>query len=352
MTRVGGWVARGAAGFAGLALWLDVARAFAGRGRPAEWWLSFYGAPWAAAAWTLAAAALLTAFSLWPTAPEWRRRATLSVLAVGAAVAVWDGVSFYRVLASGTVRSSWPVPLSVFVAVGLLLLFRSVHRGVPAALEGRTARVAYVSGFAGTAIVLAVGQMVCFGATDYRRDADAVVVLGARVYADGTPSLALADRVRTASRLMLEKRAPLLIVSGGPGDGGAHETDAMRTLAIEMGVPASAIVVDRDGIDTDHTADDTARILHQRLPASDARPTVLAVSHGYHLPRVKLALEGAGLTAYTVPAKETRTLVRLPLYMAREVIAFWAYTLRTTLPRVTEVRPPPESRGPRRSGSS
>ena len=119
MTRVGGWVARGAAGFAGLALWLDVARAFAGRGRPAEWWLSFYGAPWAAAAWTLAAAALLTAFSLWPTAPEWRRRATLSVLAVGAAVAVWDGVSFYRVLASGTVRSSWPVPLSVFVAVGL-----------------------------------------------------------------------------------------------------------------------------------------------------------------------------------------------------------------------------------------
>ncbi len=335
MKYVAGWVARGAAGFAGTALGLDVLRTLAGRGRPAEWWLGFRGMPWVAAAWTLVTAVLLVAFALRPHARPWRRQATQLTLGIGAIVAALDSVSFYRVLQSGDVRASSPWPLSLFVALGFVLLLRCVARDVcgDAALDTRRAKLSAAGGFAGTAAAMAFGQMLCFGTTDYRRPADAVVVLGARVYADGTPSLALADRVRTASRLVLEGRAPILIVSGGPGDGHAHETDAMRALALRLGVPAGAIVVDRDGIDTDHTADNTARILRGMALDHAGRPRVLAVSHGYHLPRVKLALEGAGLTAYTVPARETRTLVRLPYYMARESIAFWAYTLRTTLPR-------------------
>lgn len=333
VTATRGWIARGAAGFVGLALGLDVARALVARGRPAEWWLSFRGSPLAAAVWTLAAALLLSAWALRPDASPTRRRATLGILAVGMLMAALDTGSFYRVLADGQVSTPIPLPLSLFLACGFGLLFRAVRRGVQPRTERRWLDLAM--GFGGTAALLALGQMICFGTTDYRRQADAVVVLGARVYADGTPSLALADRVRTASQLQLEGRAPLLIVSGGPGDGDAHETDAMRAQAIRLGVPATAIVVDRGGIDTNHTADHVARILHQRLPHSSRRPRVLAVSHGYHLPRVKLALEGAGLTAYTVPAKETRKLVRLPIYMAREVIAFWAYALRTTLPRAS-----------------
>jgi uncharacterized SAM-binding protein YcdF (DUF218 family) len=58
---------------------------------------------------------------------------------------------------------------------------------------------------------------------------------------------------------------------------------------------------------------------------------VLVVSHAYHLPRVKLAYQQAGLNVYTVPAHETRTLARLPYFMLREIAGLTVYYLRSTV---------------------
>jgi uncharacterized SAM-binding protein YcdF (DUF218 family) len=55
---------------------------------------------------------------------------------------------------------------------------------------------------------------------------------------------------------------------------------------------------------------------------------VLAVSHFYHLPRVKLSYQRAGREVYTVPAKETYLLRQMPYNMAREVAALWVYYLQ------------------------
>jgi hypothetical protein len=55
---------------------------------------------------------------------------------------------------------------------------------------------------------------------------------------------------------------------------------------------------------------------------------LLAVSHGYHLPRIKAAYRRSGVEVYTVPARETRTLARKPVLIAREVVATWAYFFR------------------------
>lgn len=52
---------------------------------------------------------------------------------------------------------------------------------------------------------------------------------------------------------------------------------------------------------------------------------MLAVSHAYHLPRVKLAYHRAGVEVFTVPAREERLLLRMPYFMAREVVALWVY---------------------------
>jgi uncharacterized SAM-binding protein YcdF (DUF218 family) len=150
------------------------------------------------------------------------------------------------------------------------------------------------------------------------------VVLGAGVDAQGRPSLALSDRVETACRLYHEGLAPLLIFSGGPGPAaGVHETDAMRDLALARGVPPHAIVLDRDGLTTDATVRNTEEIF-------DARrlKRVLVVSHNYHLPRVKLAYRRVGHEVYTVPAEQSRGLVRTPYYVAREVAALWVYWAR------------------------
>ena len=41
-----------------------------------------------------------------------------------------------------------------------------------------------------------------------------------------------------------------------------------------------------------------------------------------------MAFQRAGWKAYTVPARETRPLIGLPYYLAREVAAQWVYYLR------------------------
>ena len=88
------------------------------------------------------------------------------------------------------------IPLTVAVAGLLVLVLRSPRLSRP--------RLAMVTTLALLALGLPLAQAASFGRTDYRRPADAIVVFGARTYADGTPSDALADRVRTACALYHE----------------------------------------------------------------------------------------------------------------------------------------------------
>ena len=61
-------------------------------------------------------------------------------------------------------------------------------------------------------------------------------------------------------------------------------------------------------------------------------PRVLAVSHFYHLPRIKMTYQRQGWEVYTVPAAESYPLTEMPLFMLREVAALWAYYLRPLCP--------------------
>jgi Uncharacterized conserved protein len=165
--------------------------------------------------------------------------------------------------------------------------------------------------------------MACFGKTDYRRKADVAVVFGARVYASGKPSDALADRVRTGVQLYRDGLVPKLLFSGGPGDGAVHETEAMKNLAVRLGVPEQDILLDPEGVNTRATVRNT-EIMFAGLHVS----RVLVVSHFYHLPRIKMTYQRTGWDVYTVPARESYTLSQMPYFMAREVAALWVYYLR------------------------
>jgi len=163
-------------------------------------------------------------------------------------------------------------------------------------------------------------QTLCFGKTDYRRPSDVAVVFGARAYADGRPSDALADRVRTACELYNRGLVKKLIFSGGPGDGAFPDTEAMRRLALSLRVKDQDIVLDAEGLNTERTVRNSIGICND-LNAK----RVLAVSHFYHLPRIKMAYQKYGREVYTVPAKERYFLRQTPYSVAREVVAFWAY---------------------------
>jgi len=81
--------------------------------------------------------------------------------------------------------------------------------------------------------------------------ADAALVLGARVYEDGTPSPFLLERVQTGVELYKAGVVDRIIMSGdGQDSSGFGEPTVMRALAEGMGVPADAIVEDPLGVDT------------------------------------------------------------------------------------------------------
>jgi uncharacterized SAM-binding protein YcdF (DUF218 family) len=287
----------------------DLSRA--AQGLPAIWWL---GPGAVAGPLRLLLAGFAAAYAIRPQMRRPRMIASVAVVLVAAAIAGRDALSFFALLADG-LETGAPMPLSAVTFALLVALAASFALQKPHRRGGWLAAVVAPIALAG----FALGQMLTFGATRYARRADAVVVLGARVYADGTPSLAVADRVRTGCELVRAGHAPILVVSGGPGDGTIHETSAMKRLARSCGIDEDAIVVDRDGLSTWHTA--------RNFAARFDGARVLAVSHGYHLPRVKLAFERVGVEAYTVPARETRALRGLPWYVTREIAAFWVYYL-------------------------
>jgi uncharacterized SAM-binding protein YcdF (DUF218 family) len=307
---------RGSALFLGLfALLGAVAAGFGAGWDPNLLWIDLRPAPAAVASLVAAAAgAVLAAWALAPDAGTARRRATIAVAAVLALVAAANAV---RAATLPDVRLGAP-PASAFIA---LLLVAVAWRARKPVVEPR--RVAVTCAAAAVAAVYPAALMLSFGTTDYRRPADAIVVLGARTYADGRASWSLEDRVLTACELWREGRAPVLVMSGGPGDGGVHEADAMRRLALDAGVPDDAIVLDRDGVSTRATAANAATML-----LAEGRSTALVVSHAYHLPRAKVAFERRGVRAFTVPCTQRHAIPQMPWMVARELVAWWAYALR------------------------
>ena len=288
-----------------------------------EWWIDLRAFP-RGIGWTALALAsvFLVAFAIQPTLQTWRRRVTAVLVGLFAIAAAMNATQFYLLLAKGAIRSAWPLPLSLFIMGSLLFILRHVCRSCP----GNPRRLVLLRvglPLAACLVLFPLAQVVCFGKTDYRRPADAVIVLGARAYADGRPSDALADRVRTGSQLVREGLANKIIFSGGPGDGVIHETEVMRRMALELGVPAEAILLDPQGLSTRATIDN-ARVLFEREGIHDA----LGVSHFYHLPRLKLGAQRAGLNIRTVPARQSYFLRQTPAFVAREVVALWVYYLK------------------------
>ena len=268
---------------------------------------------------------MLVMYAVKPRAGALRRWVTVVCVVALAFVALGNCVTFYRLRALGAIDPAVPVPLSLATLLTMVMVLRSIRRtaGRHVRPERKWRLIATWAGAVAVAVAFSLAQMFFFGKTDYRRRADVAVVFGARVYADGRPSIPLADRVRTACGLYDQGLVSMLIFSGGPGDGEITEPEGMRRLAIRLGVPDEAIVLDPFGVNTDATVRHTGPLL-VRLGAR----RVLAVSHFYHVPRIKMAYQRRGIEVRTVPAKESYVLRAMPYYMAREVAAMWAYYLR------------------------
>jgi vancomycin permeability regulator SanA len=128
------------------------------------------------------------------------------------------------------------------------------------------------------------------------------IVFGAGLRRDGTPTLVLADRVTAAARLYHQGSVQSLFLSGSTRSRGYDEAEAMRTLAIELGVDPQDIVVDKQG----------TRTLETCLRARQAFGirSALLVTQRFHLPRALALCEAMGIEADGVQADLTRYSTR------------------------------------------
>ncbi|MGH7037480.1 MAG: YdcF family protein [Stellaceae bacterium] len=134
-----------------------------------------------------------------------------------------------------------------------------------------------------------------------------MVVLGCRLRADGTASLTLRRRVTRGIEVFRQGMAPVLVLSGG-GAGSVPESEVMRTLARDAGVPEAALLVEPRSRNTFENARETAQLLHAR-----GINAVILVSDRVHLPRATLLFRHAGLKvagrAAAAPPAPLRELV-------------------------------------------
>ena len=271
---------------------------------------------------TIVAATLLALAAGALQRPALRTLGTL-VLGAVATVAAIDVVRFYSALLAGTFETWMPVPASLVVVCTFLLLCWAAWRSAPPAPSAGRGRARFL----GVALLSATGvlgalplvRMVTFGASRYERSADCAVVFGARVWDDGSPSLALADRVDEGVRLYRAGKVKLLLMSGAIDERNHHsEPRVMMQRAVAAGVPPEAILLDEGGIDTASTVRSAGRLVR----AAGLRDA-LVVTHYYHEPRAKMLLDRQGVRAYTIPAHMSRHLGKEPWFLVREVLAWY-----------------------------
>lgn len=281
------------------------------------------GSPWLSelALLSLSAALLLVAFSR-SRAP---RAVGMALLGALVSLSLYDAWLVLRLRASGALSHAFPVPFSLCVASALsaLIALAVASSRAPVGIPTRRQHAASAALIAAAGFTSLLLYIHSYGLTDYRRPGDAILVLGAKVHRDGTPSEALAERVETGVSLYQQGLAPVLVMSGGVGREGHDEAVVMKAMAEKAGVPADAIWVDSLGNNTEASV----RNLRERLARRDAQ--VLAVSHYHHLPRIKLLSAMHGLRVVTVPADEGETRLRgTPLYVVKEAAALAYYYLR------------------------
>ncbi|HML69509.1 MAG TPA: YdcF family protein [Clostridia bacterium] len=143
-------------------------------------------------------------------------------------------------------------------------------------------------------------------------DADAILVLGARVWDDGQPSAILKDRLQKGVDLYEAGASDRLLMSGDHGQDDYDEVNAMKDYVVGQGVPSEVVFMDHAGFST-YESLYRARDIFQIK-------TIVIVSQQYHLYRALYIAERLGLNAYGVSC-DRRVYNPYLLFSVRETLA-------------------------------
>ena len=162
------------------------------------------------------------------------------------------------------------------------------------------------------AIILGTRGEIVDEASAASFDADAIVVLGASVMPDGTPSDILKSRLDQGIALYFAGAAPKIIVSGDNGTESYNECWAMKRYAISRGVPSEDVFCDHAGFSTYETM--------YRAHHVFGAERVVTATQTYHLYRAIFDAKGVGMEAVGV-SDDDRAYVSQHWYDLREIPA-------------------------------
>ncbi|HVI51946.1 MAG TPA: YdcF family protein [Candidatus Sulfotelmatobacter sp.] len=152
---------------------------------------------------------------------------------------------------------------------------------------------------------------------------DVLVVLGAKVEPDGSPSKALLRRIAHAAALYHAGAAPFLLLSGGQPRGAIAEAEIMRQAALALDVAEGALRVEPLSRNTLENAMFCKPIIQRH-----GWRKLLVVTDGYHLPRALYTFRRLGLTAKGSAAPPPRLSPGLLAAHGREAAALLVYIWR------------------------
>lgn len=130
------------------------------------------------------------------------------------------------------------------------------------------------------------------GAQWKQLDFDAIIVLGAQVKEDGTPSVQLDWRLNAALEAWQQKNVLVVTCGAQGGDEPAPEAAVMRDILTERGIPADQILTDETSYNTRQNISNAADL----LSGTDVSK-VLIVTSDYHLPRAMALAKDQGFDA-------------------------------------------------------
>lgn len=142
----------------------------------------------------------------------------------------------------------------------------------------------------------------------------AVIIFGAGLRRDGTPTAVLRDRVQTGASLYFSGKVEKLLMSGDNSTEYYNEPEAMRRYALELGIPDEDIVLDYAGTRTYDSC--------YRAKVIFGVENALLVTQKFHLPRALFLCNALGIDATGVEANNLNyRKISLLIWNFREQLA-------------------------------
>ena len=178
----------------------------------------------------------------------------------------------------------------------------------------------------GALVGLTLFTAVCVSA-GWRHEAspsDCIIVLGARVWEDGSPSSTVIYRCESALSAWRAGLAPVMILCGGQGGNEPMtEAEAMRRWLSAQGVPEAAMILEETSANTRQNLENAHGIMRERGYA-----TAAVCTSDYHLRRALWMAQDEGIDACGIAAESPHRPGTWVVNRMRETCSWILYFFR------------------------